>query len=77
MQIQRALVEQMRGRTVIAVAHRLSTLSVFDRILVMKGGRIVEDGTMRDLMRRGGAFAAIWRMQAGQVPMYSLDEEAA
>jgi ATP-binding cassette subfamily B protein len=76
-EIQRALVEQMRGRTVIAVAHRLSTLSVFDRIIVMKGGRIVEDGTMRELLRRGGTFATMWRMQARQVQLHVVDEEAA
>jgi ATP-binding cassette subfamily B protein len=77
LEIQRALVEQMRDRTVIAVAHRLSTLSVFDRIVVMKGGRIVEDGTMRELLRRGGAFAAMWRMQSRQVHLHEVDEKAA
>jgi ATP-binding cassette subfamily B protein len=77
LEIQRAVVEQMRGRTVIAVAHRLSTLAGFDRIVVMQGGRIVEDGAMRDLLRRGGPFAAMWRMQARQTPPDEVDEEAA
>jgi len=67
LEIQRALIDQMRDRTVIAVAHRLSTLNVFDRIIVLNGGRVVEDGTMRDLRRRGGIFDRMWRMQARQV----------
>jgi ATP-binding cassette subfamily B protein len=82
MEIQRALVEQMRDRTVIAVAHRLSTLIVFDRVIVLNGGRIVEDGTLLELRRRGGLFDRMWRLQADQVrfPQDSKDaaaEEAA
>ena len=65
LEIQRALARLVRGRTVVAVAHRLSTLSSFDRILVVDEGRIVEDGTADELRRRGGLFAAMWRLQAG------------
>jgi ATP-binding cassette subfamily B protein len=54
----------MRDRTVISVAHRLSTLVAFDRILVVNGGRIVEDGRAADLRRRGGLFDHMWRLQA-------------
>ena len=54
----------MHNRTVVAVAHRLSTLASFDRILVLRDGRIVEDGPPHELRRRGGEFAALWRMQA-------------
>jgi ATP-binding cassette subfamily B protein len=54
----------MRDRTVIAVAHRLSTLTTFDRILVMRDGRIVEDGTVTELRRLGGLFDRMWRLQA-------------
>jgi ATP-binding cassette, subfamily B, bacterial len=63
-EIQYALAELMRGRTVLAVAHRLSTLSSFDRIIVLMDGRIVEDGTPLELRRRGGTFHALWRLQA-------------
>ena len=63
-EIQRALAELMRGRTVLAVAHRLSTLSSFDRIIVLMDGRIVEDGSPLELRRKGGIFDALWRLQA-------------
>ncbi len=64
LEIQHALVRIMRDRTVIAVAHRLSTLSSFDRIIVMSGGRVVEDGPAADLRARGGLFDRMWRLQA-------------
>jgi len=64
MQIQTALVRIMRNRTVIAVAHRLSTLTSFNRIIVMNGGRIVEEGTVAELRSRGGLFDRMWRLQA-------------
>jgi ATP-binding cassette subfamily B protein len=71
MEIQRGLVRLMRDRTVIAVAHRLSTLTTFDRIIVMMGGSIVEDGTPAELRRQGGLFDKMWRLQADGL---SLDE---
>jgi ATP-binding cassette subfamily B protein len=64
MAIQAAIVRLMRERTVIAVAHRLSTLTAFDRILVISEGHIVEDGTVRALRQAGGLFAEMWRLQA-------------
>jgi ATP-binding cassette subfamily B protein len=64
MEVQRALVQLMAGRTVIAVAHRLSTLTSFDRIVVMMGGRVAEDGPVADLRQRGGLFERMWRLQA-------------
>jgi ATP-binding cassette, subfamily B, bacterial len=72
-EIQRALAGLMRGRTVLAVAHRLSTLSSFDRIVVLIDGRIVEDGTPLELRRRGGTFDALWRLQAEG---FSVDDAA-
>jgi ATP-binding cassette subfamily B protein len=63
--VQRALVRLMQGCTVVAVAHRLSTLAAFDRILVMDAGRIVEDGTPGELRSYGGLFDTMWRLQAG------------
>jgi ATP-binding cassette subfamily B protein len=57
--IQEALVRLFEGRTVIAIAHRLSTLSVFDRIIVLERGRIVEDGPARELLRREGIYRRV------------------
>ena len=58
-----ALDELMDGRTVLAVAHRLSTLTDMDRIVVLSDGEVIEDGSPFELQRRGGAFAKLWRMQ--------------
>ncbi len=64
-QIQRALEQAMEGKTVIAIAHRLSTIARMDRIVVMEGGRIVEQGTHDDLLARGGVYARYWTRQSG------------
>jgi ATP-binding cassette subfamily B protein len=77
MKIQRSLVRLMRGRTVIAVAHRLSTLTSFDRIIVVKGGQIVEDGTAMELRQRGGLFDTMWRLQAEGLSMDEVAENVA
>ena len=61
--VQAALADLMQGRTVLAVAHRLTTLSDMDRILVLWDGEVIEDGSPFELQRRGGAFARLWRMQ--------------
>jgi len=67
--IQAALDRLMRGRTVIAIAHRLSTLQNFDRIIVMNHGRIVEDGSPAELANRLGPYRELLRQQqAGMVP---------
>jgi ATP-binding cassette subfamily B protein len=52
--IQEALMRLVEGRTVIAIAHRLSTLSSFDRIVVLDGGRIIEDGASAEILHRRG-----------------------
>lgn len=57
--IREALEELMKGRTVIAIAHRLSTLRNFDRILVLQDGRLIEDGAPEALMRSRGAYYAL------------------
>lgn len=64
LEIQAALNGLVEGRTVLAVAHRLSTLSGFDRILVLEQGRIVEEGSPEQLRQQGGVFDALWRLQA-------------
>ncbi len=63
--IQQTLEEVMRGKTVIVVAHRLSTIAHLDRILVFDEGRIVEDGSHAELLSRGGAYQRLWSRQAG------------
>lgn len=63
--IQDALDSIMQGKTTIVVAHRLSTLSKMDRILVLDNGVIIEDGTHDELVAKGGHYARMWHMQAG------------
>ena len=61
--IQAALKELMRGRTVIAIAHRLSTLRAMDRIVVLDKGKIVEDGPHQELLDRAGLYWSMWNSQ--------------
>lgn len=63
--IQDTLDVAMEGKTVIVVAHRLSTIAHLDRILVFDQGRIVEDGSHGDLLAQKGAYYRLWKMQAG------------
>lgn len=64
--IQDSLKTLMEGKTVIAIAHRLSTISHLDRLIVMDQGRIVEDGSHADLLKKeAGLYAKLWGMQSG------------
>ena len=63
--IQAAMREAMAGKTVIAIAHRLSTVMDMDRLIVLDRGCIVADGSHGELLRRGGLYAELWRRQSG------------
>ena len=63
--IQDTLHSVMEGKTVIAIAHRLSTLSAMDRIIVLDNGRIAEDGTHSELLEKNGLYARYWNRQSG------------
>ncbi|MBM6592793.1 ABC transporter ATP-binding protein [Microvirga pudoricolor] len=63
--IQEALSTLMEGKTVIAIAHRLSTIAALDRLVVIDGGRIVEEGTHGELLRREGLYSRLWLRQSG------------
>jgi ATP-binding cassette subfamily B protein len=69
--IQEALRNLMEGRTSLVVAHRLSTIASLDRVIVLRGGRIVEDGTHAELVAAGGEYAYLWSRQTGA---YLTDE---
>ncbi len=63
--IQQNMKEIARGRTVLVIAHRLSTVRAMDRIVTLEGGRVIEDGTHDALIRTGGRYASLHRLQAG------------
>lgn len=61
--IQSNMKELMEGRTTLVVAHRLSTLSSMDRLLVFKEGKIIESGSHDELLKMGGHYTLLWNMQ--------------
>ncbi len=63
--IQQNMPQLARGRTVFIIAHRLSTVRRSDRLITIDRGRLVEDGTHDDLLRAGGRYASLYRLQAG------------
>lgn len=63
--IQKALWELMENRTTIVIAHRLSTIQRMDRILVLDQGKIVEQGSHRELIEQGGIYKNLWKHQSG------------
>jgi ATP-binding cassette subfamily B protein len=74
--IQRSLELVGRGRTVVVIAHRLSTVRHADRIHVLEKGRVVEAGTHDDLLAERGLYAALWRIQTGEVHALPAAETA-
>jgi ATP-binding cassette subfamily B protein len=65
--IRQALDRLMRGRTVIAIAHRLSTLRSFDRIVVLERGRVIQDGPPDELLRRVGAYRSLMESELARL----------
>lgn len=63
--IQEALNNLMKDRTSIVIAHRLSTVANLDRIVVLKDGKIIEQGTHKELLKKNGAYKKLWSRQSG------------
>lgn len=63
--IQDALWKLMERRTAIVIAHRLSTIQKMDRIIVLENGKIAEQGSHKELLRKDGVYAKLWAHQSG------------
>jgi ATP-binding cassette subfamily B protein len=63
--VQRSIHTSAKGRTLLVVAHRLSTIRRADEIIVLESGQICERGTHKQLIRKGGLYASLWRLQNG------------
>ncbi|QRM50064.1 ABC transporter ATP-binding protein [Rhizobium sp. BG6] len=74
--IQSNLNRIMDGKTVIAIAHRLSTIAALDRLIVIDGGKIIEEGTHETLLQKRGLYAELWARQSGGFLAADLPEDA-
>jgi len=61
--ITKSVESLLKGRTTFIVAHRLSTIRKADRILVLKGGKLVEEGSHNDLVKKNGEYAKLYKLQ--------------
>jgi ATP-binding cassette, subfamily B, bacterial len=74
--IQAALDRLMKDRTVLIIAHRLSTVRKADQIIVLQQGRIIEQGSHQTLIRRGGHYARLWAIQSDLIPEITASSDA-
>src|SRR5262249_11116828 len=73
--IRHALDRLMQGRTVIAIAHRLSTLRGFDRIVVLQDGRVIQDGAPEQLLRRQGQYRELIKLEMSRLGHQAIEVE--
>jgi len=64
MQVQKAFIELAKNKTVIMIAHRLSSIKNADKIYVLKDGKVAEEGTHEELMKKKGEYAKLYNSQA-------------
>ena len=69
--VQQNMAQMSQGRTVIIIAHRLSALRIADRVITIEHGRLIEDGSHHELVKAGGRYAKLYRLQAGLHEQYS------
>ena len=69
--IQNQLNNILRDKTALVIAHRLSTINKLDRLIVMEHGKVVEMGTHKSLIKKGGHYSKLWSLQSGGfLPLY-------
>ena len=64
-QLNHAMIDATKDKTVIFISHRLSTTRIADRIVMLENGKIVEQGSHDELLKLGGKYARMWKVQAG------------